>query len=436
MLSLLVALAAAPIDLDLKIGEPTPTGVQVWVRPYEVTDTPAADGRVPGVAAEVTATIERDGETLAESAATVDGSTDFAATLVLDGLPQPTGETAATYQLTVTAQTPDETATRTLDLTLPPGPTADADALLVAINCIEYDDRDAGADGFRVFETMRQLDGHRPDACIFTGDTVYYDRDSLWTDSLAIARLHWQRQFGTTHLREFMREVPCLFQFDDHDVYVDDCWPGRYTKKTGDWRFEDGVRTVFEQLPLVPSQPTFRASRWGRHLELWLLEGRLHRSPNTMPDGPGKTILGPQQMAWLRQSLAASEATFKLVVSPTPIVGPDRESKNDNYANDGFTHEGDIVRQMLADAGAVVLCGDRHWQYRSIDPATGLEELSIGPATDEHAGGKPKRTPDWQPWVRVAGGFVSIAVASGEQPTLAIRHHDVAGDVVHERTWP
>ena len=70
------------------------------------------------------------------------------------------------------------------------------------------------------------------------------------------------------------------------------------------------------------------------------MEGRDYRSPNDMPDGPGKTIWGEEQMAWLKKTAAESDAAFRILISPTPIVGPDRENKRDNHANKVFKHEG------------------------------------------------------------------------------------------------
>jgi len=77
-------------------------------------------------------------------------------------------------------------------------------------------------------------------------------------------------------------------------------------------------------------------------------------------------------------------------------------------------------------------CGDRHWQYMSIDPKSGLREFSCGPASNSHAGGNPKQ-PNWQPFLRVKGGFLSVSVfTENDVPTIAFRHHDVHGKVVHE----
>ncbi len=42
---------------------------------------------------------------------------------------------------------------------------------------------------------------------------------------------------------------------------------------------------------------TYRTIRWGKGLQIWMVEGRLYRSPNTMEDGLQKTIWGKEQLA-------------------------------------------------------------------------------------------------------------------------------------------
>ena len=70
----------------------------------------------------------------------------------------------------------------------------------------------------------------------------------------------------------------------------------------------------------------------------------------------------------------------------------------------------------------------------SIDPGSGLTEFSCGPASDLHAGGNPEQR-DWQPFLRVKGGFLTVAVRRQNGiPVIAFRHHDVHGKVVHEFT--
>ena len=48
------------------------------------------------------------------------------------------------------------------------------------------------------------------------------------------------------------------------------------------------------------------------------------------------------------KTLDASTAKFKLVFSPTPIVGPDRSGKKDNHANTIFAYEGEQLRRKFS----------------------------------------------------------------------------------------
>ncbi len=182
-------------------------------------------------------------------------------------------------------------------------------------------------------------------------------------------------------------------------------------------------------------ESTYRMVRWGKDLEIWMPEGRDFRSPNTMEDGPDKTIWGAEQMAWFQKTLAASDATFKILVSPTPAVGPDRTNKRDNHSNKAFTHEGSRLRRWLASQkNTYVVCGDRHWQYVSADAETGLREYSCGPASNEHAGGwsNDQRYPE-HVYLNVTGGFLAVTIDREDgQPVATFRHYSVDGEVLNE----
>jgi alkaline phosphatase D len=181
---------------------------------------------------------------------------------------------------------------------------------------------------------------------------------------------------------------------------------------------------------------TYRTRRWGKDLQVWFTEGRDFRSPNNMPDGPDKTIWGTKQKQWFVRTVNESDATFKVLISPTPVVGPDRDNKHDNHSNVDFTHEGNELRQFIASQGnMVVVCGDRHWQYMSIHPESGVREYSCGPASDAHAGGwqQSDYREDYHKYLNVTGGFLSGTVERQDGvPTLTFRWHDADGSVNHE----
>ena len=299
-----------------------------------------------------------------------------------------------------------------------------ADIRFCVTTCLNFTDLDH-ADGFHIFPAMERL---APKFVVFTGDNVYYDSEQPQAVSIDLARYHWQRMYSLPRHVELLRNVASYWEKDDHDTHVDDGWPGK--PPMGQFTFAQGQQVFREQVPLAGS--IYRTYRWGQGLQIWLTDSRDFRSANNMADGPNKTIWGAEQKAWLKRTLLESDATWKVLISPTPIVGPDRPSKNDNHSNAGFTHEGDEFRHWAEKNVAgnfFIVCGDRHWQYHSIHPQTGLNEFACGPGSDAHASGTPGYNSAYHRFHRVKGGFLSVAVTGGQ---IAFRHHDVRGEVVYE----
>ncbi|MDG2014585.1 MAG: sulfatase-like hydrolase/transferase [Pirellulaceae bacterium] len=292
----------------------------------------------------------------------------------------------------------------------------------------EYHRRDDVANGHKIYPQMQELG---TDFFVHTGDIVYYDKAGPFADTLPLARFKWNRTYAMPFQRDFHNQTASYFMKDDHDTLKNDCWPGQ---NYGDISWEQGLQLFREQVPMGES--TYRTIRWGRDLQIWLVEGRDFRSPNRMPDGPEKTIWGEEQKQWLFNSVKNSDATFRILISPTPIVGPDRGNKKDNHANVGFTHEGNEIRNFVSQQEDMyVVCGDRHWQYVSVDPVTGVREYSCGPTTNKHAGGFRKSDQsEMHRYLNIKGGFLRVEVNRDEngKPQAIFRHHDVNGNVLHE----
>jgi alkaline phosphatase D len=310
-----------------------------------------------------------------------------------------------------------------------PAPATPSDFRFCVMTCQGYPDRDH-PDGHPIYPSMLAL---QPKFVVMTGDLVYYDSNEPRALTPALARLHWQRMFSLPRLVAMMRNASSYWLKDDHDTLSDDSWPGM---KAGELAFAQGQKIFRQQAPI--GEAGYRTFRWGRDLQIWFTDGRDFRSPNTMPDGPQKTIWGTEQKAWFKRTVQASDATWKVLVSPTPLVGPDRKNKNDNHSNAGFAHEGHEIRQWLkanVPKNFFVVCGDRHWQYHSIHPTAGTQEFSVGAASDSHAGGTPGENKDYHRFHRVKGGFLSVELRpEGRQSRIAFQLRDVNGKVVYEAT--
>lgn len=327
-----------------------------------------------------------------------------------------------------------------------------------------------GADkslGFPALETILQFE---PNYFIGTGDNVYYDHparggfdkavaaeknphpggyDGRAVSNLSEMRKKFHEQFSQPRFVKLFANIATYWMKDDHDYRYNDSDP--YSKMP--ISHELGIATFIEQLPF-PEQVPYRTHRLNRDLQIWFVEGRDFRSSNDMAVGPDKTIWGEIQKNWLQETLLASDATFKLLISPTPMVGPDDAYKKDNHTNpDGFKHEGDdffawLTKHEFQNKNFFIVCGDRHWQYHAKHPS-GIEEFSTGALVDNNSragrvSGDPSSTDPYseieQFFIQgrpeqATGGFLNITVnANDENPEARFIFCDEHGNINYQAT--
>ena len=189
------------------------------------------------------------------------------------------------------------------------------------------------------------------DLLLMLGDNHYGD-----TTDPAKLRDYYHMMRTVDGFTRLIREVPTYAVWDDHDYgpnNSDGTQPGK----------EDSLR-VFGQWWANPSagEPGnpgcyFRFQRGD--VEFFMLDVRYYRTPNDVPDGPTKTMLGARQLAWLLDGLAGSSAPFKIVAG-----GSEWQTLTQPDCWSSFARE----RQQIFDSitsrgieGVVLLSGDRHF---------------------------------------------------------------------------
>ncbi len=254
--------------------------------------------------------------------------------------------------------------------------------------------------GYRIFRAMAE---RRPAFFLFVGDTVYADHVCRGPgivpggDFIALTL----EQFRAKHaynradpaLRDFLAGTAVYAIWDDHEVRNDFAGPSEPLMPLG-------RRAFLEFWPILPpaEDPTrlYRAFRWGRLLEVFILDTRQYRSPNHQPDGPDKTMLGAAQRRWLIERVAGSTATWKVVVSSVPLSVPTGRAVRDGWSSanvygtpeehgTGFATERDAILGAWRARGVknlVVLAADvHHAEIVRHRPAPGftLHEFIAGP---------------------------------------------------------
>ena len=329
----------------------------------------------------------------------------------------------------------------------------------------------SGSDKHLGYPALASILSLKPDYFIGTGDNVYFDHpaergfknsqergrdphpggyEGKEVIDEAGMRRKYHEQFFQPRYRDLFANVATYWEKDDHDYRFNDADPYMDFPIS----HELGIKNFKEQVPVVSSgsdEKTYRTRRINKDLQVWFVEGRDYRDANDKPDGPDKTLWGNEQISWLKESLLQSDATFKLLVSPTPMVGPDDAYKKDNHVNpQGFRHEGEaffdwVVANGFLDKNFYIVCGDRHWQYHAVHPK-GIEEFSCGALVDNNSragrlAGDPNSTdPEGkiiQHYVQgtpeeASGGFLLIKNVVAEKPELHFNYYDENGEMLYE----
>ncbi|MFN4013823.1 MAG: alkaline phosphatase D family protein [Reyranella sp.] len=205
--------------------------------------------------------------------------------------------------------------------------------------------------GMTIYETMRSL---KPDFFVHCGDTIYADAPLSHEKKLPDGRL-WKNltteakskvaetldEFRGNHLynlldanlRRFNAEVPTIALWDDHEVVDNWYWERRlgadprYGEKDVGVLARHGERAFREFMPLADGldgpMRLYRRFAFGPRLDLFRLDMRSFRASNgpNRQETPGAdtAFLGIEQVAWLKQALKASTATWKIIAADMPL---------------------------------------------------------------------------------------------------------------------
>lgn len=394
-----------PFPLGVASGDATESALVVWTR-YE------------GVAKELTVVVWREGETDAgarrEPAGVVNGACSF----------DLTGLAAATwyryrFESGVAGEVSPEGRARTAF-----APDALAPLVLGASCCIKYN---------HSYGALSHAAGRTDlDAFVFLGDSVYTDGSS----SLGDFRTAWARGLVKPEYTALRGSTSMITQWDDHEVRNN--WDGDSVDPV---LLANARQAFLEHQPLrLDAGPTGRLWRrlsWGRTVDAWVLDSRSERNR-----AQGH-YLSPEQLTWLTDGIANSQAVFKLVLNTVPIGSFDSAFfapfNGDNWQ--AFPAQRTQLLQAIADSdarGVIFMSGDFHFgcvgQVAPHGPGSKLLETLVGPGAQA-----PNPSPSYPynaQWPFSTG--INNYVTFGFDPsarTVAIQYVASAGRVLFDRTY-
>lgn len=197
------------------------------------------------------------------------------------------------------------------------------------------------------------LERWEPDLFFWLGDNIYAD-----TVAPGIMSDLYKIQRSVPEYQGFGSRVPQLAIWDDHDYGLNN------SDKNNPMR-EDSL-ALFKRYWANPGYGTAQAPgvyfqyQYGG-VDFFFLDNRYYRDSNETPDGPGKSHLGSEQLAWLKAGLRSSTAPFKFLIS-----GGGWSHNPDAFGEDNWTsyrHERDSLFNFIRDesiGGVILMSGDIH----------------------------------------------------------------------------
>ncbi|WP_137806081.1 alkaline phosphatase [Pseudomonas sp. G(2018)] len=200
--------------------------------------------------------------------------------------------------------------------------------------------------GMRIYEAMRL---RLPDFFIHSGDTIYADNPvpaqrvteggRVWrnitseakskvAETLDDYRGNYRYNLMDENIRRFNAEVPQIWQWDDHEV-MNNWSPGqplgeRYRSKDIHSLVDRGRQAWLEYAPMRLQRADgggriYRQLSYGPLLDVFVLDMRSYRGANDDNLGDAKPFLGREQLDWLKASLKASRAQWKVIAADMSI---------------------------------------------------------------------------------------------------------------------
>jgi phosphodiesterase/alkaline phosphatase D-like protein len=206
----------------------------------------------------------------------------------------------------------------------------------------------------RTFETVLATD---PLFFVHLGDFFYAD---IARDDLSAFRRSYDRQLTTAAQAALFRAVPVAYVWDDHDYGPNDA-DRTSPSRAAAWA---AYRSFVPHYPLPLGSdegPVAQAFTIGR-VRFLVTDLRSERDPKADPDGPGKTMMGPAQLAWFERELLAANGRYPLIVWVSSVPWIDRSaSPGDDWG--AYADERQHIADLVAANGVqglVMLAGDAH----------------------------------------------------------------------------
>jgi alkaline phosphatase D len=241
------------------------------------------------------------------------------------------------------------------------------------------------------------------DAVIHLGDYLYEYRSGEYGDvrsyepeheilSVDDYRTRYAQYRRDPDLQAVHQQLPMIAIWDDHEV-ANDAWTdgaqNHMPDREGDFaQRRAAARQAYDEwMPIRPQAHghNYRAFAFGDLVDLIMLDTRnvgraqqLRRADDPALADPARSLLGPEQEAWLGEQLTASRAHWRMLGQQVMVSAFALGTNLDSWQGYPTARER-LLQQLAAASGdSVILTGDVHssWAMNVLD-AAGEQPLTV-----------------------------------------------------------
>ena len=260
-------------------------------------------------------------------------------------------------------------------------------------------------------EIFRNMAKHGGDFMLWLGDNLYL-REQDWSSRYGIF-YRYSADRRAEAVQPLLAAMHHYGTWDDHEFGPND--------SSRSYELKDTTLEAFRWYwPMRSAGETDNAGIYTRFVqgdaEIFVLDGRYHRDASALADAtPGKSFLGPRQLAWLKSALSDSNANsniaLRFIAVGSQFLNPMAYDENlSRYPQE----RADILDFILKNkiGGVVFLTGDRHFgEFSRLERAGAPPVLELT-SSSLTAGANRRPVTEGEKWaeaknpVRVPGSII------------------------------
>jgi alkaline phosphatase D len=193
----------------------------------------------------------------------------------------------------------------------------------------------------------------KADMMFFLGDFIYIDLPKRFGYDAEDYQRAYRQVYASPNWSEGLKSMARIHAYDDHEITNN--WSGNETGI-----FKQAIRPFGAYLHHGNPDPVKKGAMYYAFsrgdVSFFVMDTRRYRSPEMMPDGEHKTMLGAEQLAVFKNWLRTTPG-WKVVLSSVPFTRNFRAADEEDYWAGYLYEREELLKIMWQTEGVLIITG-------------------------------------------------------------------------------